>query len=76
MTEQTQTIEMVKLLLAACEAQHDAIDTLLAMLIARDPTFLPSQCGKPWDALVVGHAAITKAKNLVAQIESVSHGNS
>ena len=58
----TEQIEMVKELLAACEAQHDAIDTLLAILVERDPTFFPSKCGKPWNAQVAGHAAIIKAK--------------
>jgi hypothetical protein len=52
-------------LLAACKAQHEAIDTLFAMLIDRSPpgkTFLPSKSGQLWDALVAGNAAIAKAE--------------
>jgi len=49
-------------LLAACEAQHDAIDTLFAMLIECKTGFFPSQSGRPWDALLQGNAAIKKAK--------------
>jgi hypothetical protein len=58
-------------LLVACKAQHAAIDMLFAMLITRDRVycrvtctepFLPSKSGPPWDALVVGNAAIAKAE--------------
>jgi phosphoketolase len=51
-------------LLAACKAQHEAIDILFAMLIARSPaggTFYPSKSGQPWEAMKAGHAAIAKA---------------
>jgi hypothetical protein len=51
-------------LLAACKQQHDALDTLFAMLIARSPrddTFHPSKSGPPWEAMLAGHAAIAAA---------------
>jgi hypothetical protein len=48
-------------LLAACKAQHDAIDILFARLISIDREFLPSKSGKPWDALLAGVKAINKA---------------
>ena len=54
--------EAVPDLLAACYAYHDAMDTLFAMLIARDMKFFPSKSGEPWDAFVRGDAAIMKAK--------------
>lgn len=46
----------------ALKAQHDAIDTLFAMLIARDHEFSPSKSGRPWEALMLGVAAIAKAE--------------
>src|SRR4051812_42418119 len=54
-------------LLAACQAQHEAIDRLFAKLIVltRDHTpddvFFPSKSGQPWDAIQLGVAAIDKA---------------
>jgi hypothetical protein len=48
-------------LLAACKAQHNAIDILLAMLIERDSSFMPSK-SVVWPALVLGNAAISKAE--------------
>jgi hypothetical protein len=58
--------EIVNALLVACVAQHEAIDMLFAMLIARDRLgdphpFRPSQSGHPWAALAKGNAAIAKA---------------
>jgi hypothetical protein len=49
-------------LLAACRAQHDAIDTLFAMLIVRDRSFRPTQSGRVWEALEMGNAAIQMAE--------------
>lgn len=53
-------------LLDACKAQHDAIDILFAMLIAKtmhaERPFYPSQCGRPWAALQQGLKAITAAE--------------
>lgn len=58
-------------LLAACKAQHEAIDRLFAMLIVATGSdrpsesgmaFLPSQSGQPWEALVAGNAAIARAE--------------
>lgn len=48
-------------LIAACRAQHDAIDVLFAKLIEADPKFLPSRSGQPWAALVQGVKAVTHA---------------
>lgn len=56
-------------LLAACKAQHEAIDRLFAMLIVAtrsghvrtEKGFMPTESGQPWDALVAGNAAIAKA---------------
>src|SRR5215831_14126787 len=42
-------------LLAACEAQHTAIDTLFAMLARANPEFFPSQSGQPWEAIQQGN---------------------
>ena len=47
-------------LLAACKAQHTAIDTLLALLITRDATFMPTKSAE-WPACVQAAAAIAKA---------------
>ena len=49
-------------LLAACEAQHQAIDHLFALLITLNVNFLPSKSGQPWEAIQQGKAAIAKAK--------------
>jgi len=56
-------------LLEACKAQHQAIDILFAKLIQLDKTFFPSKSGQPWEAVVKGNAAITKAEPKV----EVSH---
>lgn len=49
-------------LLAACKAQHETIDRLLARVILLDSTFLPSKAGQPWEALLQGNEAIAKAE--------------
>ncbi len=49
-------------LLEACRQQHKAIDTLFAMLIDCDKTFLPTRSGKPWEAFLAGNAAIAEAE--------------
>ena len=55
-------------LLFACEQQRDAIDMLFARLITLtrkhtpDDLFFPSTSGAPWNALVLGNAAIEKAR--------------
>lgn len=60
--------ELVTDLLAACQAQHDAIDELMARLIiltnryTPHRVFYPSESGTPWDALRLGNAAIAKAR--------------
>lgn len=48
-------------LLAACRAQHKAIDLLLAELVLRVPSFMPTQ-SPAWAACVQGNAAIKKAE--------------
>lgn len=50
-----------EVLLDAVKAQHDAIDVLFALLIAKDPTFFPSKSGKPWQAIIQGNEAIKLA---------------
>jgi hypothetical protein len=63
-------------LLAACKAQHEAIDILFAMLILAtkdtEPKFYPSASGKPWAALVAGNEAI-KAAEADAARPAVDH---
>ncbi len=49
-------------LLEACKAMHHGMDVLFAMLIEKVPHFLPTESGV-WDAIVKGHAAITKAES-------------
>lgn len=51
-------------LLAACKAQHTAIDTLFAMCIEKDAKFFPSKSGQPWKAIKQGQAVIAKAEKL------------
>jgi len=48
-------------LLEALKNLHGACDDLLAMLVARDPTFMPSKSAA-WPAVVAAHAAIAKAE--------------
>ncbi len=48
-------------LLAACKAQHQAIDWLFAQLITRDHSFFPSE-SPAWPAVIQGNAAIEKAE--------------
>lgn len=46
---------------------QQGMDILFAMLIERSPlenTFYPSRSGQPWEALVKGYDAITKAETL------------
>ncbi len=49
-------------LLEACKAQHEAIDRLMAMLIAARTGFLPSKSGQIWEALNQGNDAIVLAE--------------
>ena len=49
-------------LLAACKAQHEAIDRLFALLISNDSGFFPSKSGPPWQAMIQGNAAIALAE--------------
>jgi hypothetical protein len=49
-------------LLAACKAQHEAIDRLFARLIASQDDFMPTRSGQPWEAAQLGFAAISKAE--------------
>jgi hypothetical protein len=45
----------------ACQEQHKAIDYLFARLAELDHTFFPSKSGQPWQAIVLGNAALKKA---------------
>lgn len=49
-------------LLAACKAQHTAIDILMAMLIERDPDFRPTQ-SRVWPMLIQGNDAVARAES-------------
>jgi len=49
-------------LLEACKLQSVAIDILFAILIEAKGDFYPSKSGKPWEALLIGNAAITAAE--------------
>ncbi|HZO54910.1 MAG TPA: hypothetical protein VFB63_19540 [Bryobacteraceae bacterium] len=57
--------EINQQLLAACIAQHEAIDRLFAMLIAKtmhaEKPFYPSESGQPWEAIQAGKKAIEAA---------------
>ena len=48
-------------LLNACTTQHDAIDRLLAELIATKPGFMPT-AHPAWNAAVAGHKALRRAR--------------
>jgi len=50
-------------LLSVCKEQHQAIDTLFALLISKDEGFLPSESGQPWRALQQGNKAIKNAES-------------
>lgn len=54
-------------MLRALEAQHNAIDALMAKLITltlnTDKPFFPSESGSIWDACVQGNEVIKKAKS-------------
>lgn len=45
-------------ILAVLRLQHDAIDLLLARVIMLDPAFLPTEAGRPWEAIIVGNSLI------------------
>lgn len=48
-------------LLETCKAQHDALDFLLALLVMKDASFLPSR-SKVWPTVVNGNVVIAKAE--------------
>jgi hypothetical protein len=47
-------------ILNALKMQHEAIDTLMAMLILRDKDFFPSRSGIPFDGLIAGNEMIKR----------------
>ena len=49
-------------LLEVVKAQHQAIDRLFALLIEKVPGYLPSKSGQPWEALIKGNEAISRAE--------------
>jgi hypothetical protein len=57
---------VMKQLIDAAKAQHEAIDILFAMVIEAsrqdDPPFFPSQSGKPWAALQQARRAVWTAE--------------
>lgn len=48
-------------LLAACKAQHEALDILMAKVALLDPEFRPSK-SVAWAAVLQGHETIAKAE--------------
>lgn len=54
--------KLIKDLVTALEAQHEAIDRLFAMAIDKIPGFFPSKSGQPWEALKQGNTALAAAK--------------
>lgn len=58
--EKAQLAAAAPELLAACQLQHAAIDTLMAMLIEAKTGFMPTK-STVWPAVVAGSAAIAKA---------------
>lgn len=57
--------EEVDALIEVVRAQHHAIDTLFAMLIAKtmyaEKPFYPSESGQPWEAIQAGKAVLDAA---------------
>lgn len=53
--------EAVPELVAACTAQHEAIDRLFAMLIEAKKDFFPNRSGQPWEALQLGAKALSNS---------------
>lgn len=45
-------------LLHACKAQHEAIDSMFALLVEKDENFYPSKSGQPFEALKGGNLAM------------------
>lgn len=50
-------------MLEALKAQHNAIDTLFALLIIADKNFRPTKNEKLWNACMQGNAAIARAED-------------
>lgn len=60
--------ELLTLCAETIDAQHKAIDLLLAKLAASDPTFRPSQSGA-WPAVIKGHAVLVRLRRRAAGLE-------
>lgn len=59
----------LKRILTVLEQQHDAIDMLMARIIASEPIgtkdrFMPSKSGSIWDACQAGHQLIEELKQI------------
>lgn len=58
-------LEVFPQMVLALKAQHEAIDTMFAMLIAKtlhhEKPFYPSESGRLWEACLAGKAAIEAA---------------
>lgn len=58
-------LSLVPQMLKALKAQHEAIDRLFAMLIAKtmhsEHPFYPSESGQPWEAIQAGKAMLDEA---------------
>jgi hypothetical protein len=62
--------ELLHLCATALEAQHAAIDLLLANLLLANPSFLPSQSGA-WPAVVTGYAVLERLRR---RLPELNHG--
>ena len=65
--DEKSLLEAAPLLLAACEAAHEALDRMFAhalMSSPKDKPFDPSKCGQPWEAMLKVNDAIARAKKL------------
>jgi len=59
-----ELVRTQKELLPTLKAYHNAVDELLARLVLADKEFMPSQSGKPWQAIVDGNKVIQRIERL------------
>jgi hypothetical protein len=57
-TDERDPGDLIATLTHALQAQHTALDLLLAKLITVDPEFRPTQWRAVWTAVELGHKAI------------------
>jgi hypothetical protein len=66
----TEDDELLHLCASAIEAQHHAIDLLLATIMLADPSFRPSQSGV-WPAVIKAHATLQRLRR---RLPELNHG--